>query len=378
MIPNLYNSQGFYWFVGVVENRHDPLHAGRCQVRVFGDHPSDKELLPTKDLPWAVPMMPITSASISGKGTAPIGPLEGTWVVGFYLDGPDKQMPMMIGTIGTSTLKAPEYKKVDPLPTVTNPLEEEVKKKAEAEAPPPKKEEVPAPEKQPEPEKQQAPVPVRKEVPGWVLGKTSEKYESGGKGPGVINDYNGKASGDYGGASYGCYQFASYLPPVMPSGKSRPASHNSPLAKYVKGSRFRNRLLGIKPATPEFDAEWKAIAKEYPEEFKEDQHEFIKKNYYDVLISNLKRVGFDLSGYGPAVQDLIWSTAVQLGPGNTEVFTTPLKGKPKLSDADIVSLVSTYKIERVPSLFASSTPAIQKGVTARYASEQKSLETLIT
>jgi hypothetical protein len=27
---------GFAWWMGVVENRNDPLKMGRCQVRIFG------------------------------------------------------------------------------------------------------------------------------------------------------------------------------------------------------------------------------------------------------------------------------------------------------------------------------------------------------
>jgi hypothetical protein len=37
--------------VGVVENRIDPLQLGRCQVRIFGHHTENKQLLPTSDLP---------------------------------------------------------------------------------------------------------------------------------------------------------------------------------------------------------------------------------------------------------------------------------------------------------------------------------------
>ena len=77
---------GFLWFSGVVEDRQDPEKLGRCKVRIFGYHTDDLSVLPTKDLPWATPMMPITSASTSGVGTAPIGPVEGTWVVGWFLD----------------------------------------------------------------------------------------------------------------------------------------------------------------------------------------------------------------------------------------------------------------------------------------------------
>lgn len=359
MIQNLYNPQGFYWFVGCVEDRMDPLKSGRCKVRIFGDHTSNKEELPTKDLPWAIPMSPINSASMSGKGSSPIGPIEGTWVVGWYLDGADKQMPLMIGTIGSSSLpQSKTFTKSGERQDITNPLEEEIKKSIE--------------------DNPSVQIPVRKPVAGWELGKTSERYESGGKGPGVINAYTGSAGGDYGGASYGSYQLASYLPPIMPSGKSRPSATNSPLVKYIRDSRFKSKLLGIKPATPEFDAVWKSLAKEYPNEFKEDQHNYIKKNYYDVLMSNLKRCGIDLAGYGPAVHDLVWSTAVQLGPGKTEVFVTPLKGKSNLSEADVVSLVSDYKLNKVPTLFASSSQNIKTSVSNRYASEKKDLLTMIT
>ena len=43
--------------------------------------------------------MPFTSASISGVGTSPTGPVEGTWVFGFFADGTQMQMPMILGTM---------------------------------------------------------------------------------------------------------------------------------------------------------------------------------------------------------------------------------------------------------------------------------------
>jgi len=88
------------WWIGVVEDRIDPEELGRCKVRILGIHTEDKVQLPTSDLPWALPLQPITSAAISGKGTAPVGILEGSWVVGWFLDGDDMQQPIMMGTIG--------------------------------------------------------------------------------------------------------------------------------------------------------------------------------------------------------------------------------------------------------------------------------------
>ena len=90
---------GFQWFVGVVESRMDPKHLGRVKVRCLGYHTEDLIKLPTSDLPWAHPMNPITSATVSGIGQTPLGVVEGTWVVGFFTDGHTAQQPMIMGTL---------------------------------------------------------------------------------------------------------------------------------------------------------------------------------------------------------------------------------------------------------------------------------------
>ena len=90
---------GYIWWNGVVEDRKDPLMIGRCRVRILGWHTADKAELPTDNLPWAQVVMPITSASQTGVGYAPVGPVEGTWVMGFYRDGELAQEPVMVGTL---------------------------------------------------------------------------------------------------------------------------------------------------------------------------------------------------------------------------------------------------------------------------------------
>lgn len=86
-------------YVGCCENRLDPLKMGRCQVRIMGLHTADKTILPTDELPWAYPMMPINSASISGIGWSPTGVVQGSWILCTFLDE-DLQQPIMLGTIG--------------------------------------------------------------------------------------------------------------------------------------------------------------------------------------------------------------------------------------------------------------------------------------
>ena len=90
---------GFQWFVGVVEDRNDPKTLGRVRVRCLGYHTEDLVKLPTADLPWAHPMNPITSATVSGVGHTPLGVVEGTWVVGFFTDGERAQQPVIMGTL---------------------------------------------------------------------------------------------------------------------------------------------------------------------------------------------------------------------------------------------------------------------------------------
>ncbi len=359
----IFNKDGFNWWIGVVEDRNDPERLGRCRVRIFGYHTESKILLPTKDLPWAIPIQPITSAATSGIGSSPLGPVQGTWVIGFFMDGDDMQQPAMFGTISTKAAKGgfTETEERDQ----TNNKNDGVLKDGEGK---------PVTDGQGEPVKAGTP-----KVEGWEIGQTSEKFESGGKGPGVINDYNGAAAGDLGGASYGTYQFASFLPAVMKSGKSRPSSKNSPVEQFIKSSKFRDEFNGLVPATPQFDSKWKEIAQKSTEQFRKEQHDYIQAKYYNVAIANLQRAGLDLTKFGPGVQDLVWSTAVQFGPGSscTKIFTTALRGKSELTDKDIVNLVSDYKINTVDAFFASSSESIRSGVKKRYASEKELLLKLI-
>ena len=87
------------FYTGVVENRVDPLQLGRCQVRIVGLHTHDKTQLPTEQLPWAMPVQPVTSAAMNGIGLTPIGPVEGSTVIIMFADH-DQQQPIMLGTVG--------------------------------------------------------------------------------------------------------------------------------------------------------------------------------------------------------------------------------------------------------------------------------------
>ena len=95
---NFLGMDGFRWFMGVVEDRQDPAQLGRVRVRAFGLHTENKQAIPTEDLPWATCMHPTTHGINSGIGQSPSFLVEGTWVVGFFLD-PELQQPVVMGTM---------------------------------------------------------------------------------------------------------------------------------------------------------------------------------------------------------------------------------------------------------------------------------------
>ena len=93
---------GFHWFFGRVVNRHsDPLQLGRVRVRVFGLHTDNENLIQDDHLPWAITIQPVTSAGIFGVGGPPSGLIEGSHVFGFFADGKDAQVPIVIGSIAS-------------------------------------------------------------------------------------------------------------------------------------------------------------------------------------------------------------------------------------------------------------------------------------
>ncbi len=96
-------NDGLSWWVGQVEaTASDTKGKGgwRYKVAIVGEHPKSKEILQTKQLPWATVMMPVTAPFMPGNiGGASAQLVPGCWVIGFYLDN-DKQKPIIMGSIG--------------------------------------------------------------------------------------------------------------------------------------------------------------------------------------------------------------------------------------------------------------------------------------
>ena len=107
---NFMGLDGFVWFVGVVEDRNDPLELGRVRVRCLGFHTDNLIQLPTSDLPWAHVMHPVTDPSMHGMGMSPSFLVEGTWIIGFFRDSQEKQQPVIIGSLPGIPQKAADHR----------------------------------------------------------------------------------------------------------------------------------------------------------------------------------------------------------------------------------------------------------------------------
>jgi hypothetical protein len=81
---------------GVVEDNNDPLHLGRCRIRIFNIHSPNISDLPTEALHWAEPAGSTFSGSVQGIGVSSV-PVNGSWVWCFF-DGGDFSKPVYFAT----------------------------------------------------------------------------------------------------------------------------------------------------------------------------------------------------------------------------------------------------------------------------------------
>ena len=75
----------------------------RYKVRIIGLHDQGQETIPDDQLPWAQIMYPVTAGGgqTGSKGTANLR--QGNMVFGFFLDGQDQQVPVIMGVLGNNS-----------------------------------------------------------------------------------------------------------------------------------------------------------------------------------------------------------------------------------------------------------------------------------
>lgn len=100
---NFVGKDGFYWWVGEVEDNQDPLNLGRVKTRVLNYYTrplgGSADDLPTEDLPWATVLQGTDQAGNDGQGQSSGQLQPGAIVMGFFLDGESAQMPIVMGVL---------------------------------------------------------------------------------------------------------------------------------------------------------------------------------------------------------------------------------------------------------------------------------------
>ena len=100
---NFVGKDGFYWWIGEVEDNEDPLQIGRVKCRVLNYYTTPKggtaTELKTEDLPWATVLQPTDQAGSWGLGKSSGWLQPGAIVMGFFMDGQDAQMPLVMGVM---------------------------------------------------------------------------------------------------------------------------------------------------------------------------------------------------------------------------------------------------------------------------------------
>lgn len=132
-------------------------------------------------------------------------------------------------------------------------------------------------------------------------------------------------------------------------------------------------LNGKKPGSASFNSAWKSLAAKDPKGFDAAQHSFIKATHFTPAATSIKNtLGIDVTKRSKAVQDVLWSTATQHGPGGAQKVFKGAGVNSKMSDAEIIKRVYAERgASNGMKYFRSSSPGIRKGVVNRFKNEMK-------
>ena len=103
---NFTGKDGFRWWIGQIapeKVQGDQLNGTgnawgcRLKVRIYGYHPADLTELPDEDLPWAQILLSSQGGSGRANRSQSLRVAPGDTVLGFFLDGDDAQLPVVLG-----------------------------------------------------------------------------------------------------------------------------------------------------------------------------------------------------------------------------------------------------------------------------------------
>ena len=81
-----------------------PGFGKRYKVRIIGVHDKEEEEIKSDQLPWATIMYPVTAGGGQGGSFQTANLRQGMFVFGFWMDGQDMQVPIIMGVLGNNAL----------------------------------------------------------------------------------------------------------------------------------------------------------------------------------------------------------------------------------------------------------------------------------
>ncbi|APU59673.1 vgrg protein [Clostridium botulinum] len=197
------------------------------------------------------------------------------------------------------------------------------------------------------------------------LGIRASKYESN-LNPAEISD----DPGDYGGKSYGAWQFSSRTGSLDSFINSLKGNNNDMYYKLTYAKAKDNNTFG-----ENFDAAWKSISSQNKDRFLKVQQNYVKVNFYDTVAQSLKsRFDFDVSKKSNALKESLWSTVVQHGVGGaTSIFS---KLNLNNNDSNIINDLYNER-QNVNVYFRSSSPEIRQSVYNRFTREKQDMLSML-
>ncbi|MCY6369341.1 vgrg protein [Clostridium ganghwense] len=193
------------------------------------------------------------------------------------------------------------------------------------------------------------------------LGLKASKYESN-LNPGAISN----TPGDYGGKSYGAWQFSSKTGSLNSFVNSLKGNYGEFYSKLSEAKRKDGNKFG-----KNFDAAWLNIALTNKEKFMKVQQDYVKQSYYDKAAQNLKsKFGFNIDKRSDALKESLWSTVVQHGVGGTSAIFSKLN-----LNKDDRSIINDLYNERqkVNIYFRSSSEQVKRSVYNRFTREKQDM-----
>ena len=95
------------WRDNTASGKHEsgnqiPGFGRRYKVRIIGYHDKQEESIPSDQLPWAQVMYPVTAGGGQAAAYQTTALRQGNFVFGFFLDGQDQQVPVIMGVLGNN------------------------------------------------------------------------------------------------------------------------------------------------------------------------------------------------------------------------------------------------------------------------------------